>query len=398
MRHKCNKCLDTLKWWCALWLGVSALTAAEPADPYGLPPGMGERLQAALDANYRMDFAGAERELAKLAPQAEAHPMVAFGQVLTEWWRLTAAVREEDEVRSQRLLSLAEACIAAAEALIERGDPSGEGHLVKGATLGLLGRWHIKNHHWMKSYFVGKRAKAALREALRINPRLADAYAGIGLYDYFVAKLPGILRWVAFSGQPSDPAVGMAAVQRALTEGRFTLVGTKAALSLVYIRNEKDPARALALVDEVLAQYGGSAFFHSLRMIALHDMGDGAGLDEEATKQEALLADGRFPPERAAQVAFCRGLAQFKAQDWAAARASFARAVAAEHPDDPFGTWAQLYLGYLHDIAGERKAARASYRAVAKMTNRWGTVRWAKHYLAERFDPARDGRELLPEI
>ncbi len=380
---------------------VSAAGAApEPAaDPYGLPPGMAGHLERALEANYRLDFATARQELAAIESHREAHPMVAFGEVLTAWWRLTAAALEEDEARSKRLLELAEDCITQAEAVIEQGDPTGEGHLVKGATLGLLGRWHIKNHHWMKSYFVGKRAKAELERALEINPALADAWAGIGLYEYFVAKLPGIVRWVAFGGQTSDPAVGRAKIERAMAEGRFTIVGTKAALTLVYLRNEKDPARALATVDELIAAYPGSAFFHSLRLIALHDLGGVAGLVEEAAEQEALLAAGAFPPWRAAQVAFARGLAAFRAGEFEAARASLARAVAAEHPEDPFGTWARLYLGYLHDLAGERRAARAVYREVEDMTNRWGTKRLAKRYLDRPFDPARgDGRTLLPEI
>src|SRR5690606_19036718 len=129
--------------------------------------------------------------------------------------------------------------------------------------------------------------------------------------------------------------------------------------------------------------------------IALHDLGDVAGLAEEAAAQEAMLAAGTFPAERAAQVAFVRGLAQFRAGERTAARGSFERAVATEHPEDPFGTWARLYLGYLHDLAGERGVARAVYRQVERMTNRWGTKRLAKRYLDRPFEPARgDGRTL----
>jgi len=366
-------------------------------DPLQLDPELDTHLRAALEASYCMDFAGARRSLAAAEKWAPDHPLVPFGELLIEWWMVTAAVWEEDADRSQLMLDAIERSLAAAERKIEAGDPTGEGHLVKGATLGLLGRWHIKNRHWWKSYHIGRDAKEQLTRAREINPELYDAYAGIGIYDYFVAKLPGIVRWLAFSGQTADPADGMRLINLSLERGDYTLVGTRAALVLIHLRNELDPASALELADELVVEHPHSPFFGSLRMIALYDLGQVEALAEEAERQANLLAAGDYPPSRQAQVAFAEGLAHFRAGEWDLAAADYMRAIEVGNATDPFTTWAKLHLGNIADVRGDRKAARSIYREVKGALNRWGTRRLADRYLKSRFNPAVHQVRLLPD-
>jgi len=383
-------CLATLVW---------PVNAQEPRpDPYDLPAEVEAKIDAALTANYRLQFDRAETILRTLEAERARHPLIGFGHLLNAWWELTAAVLEEDETASQPMLEAAEIVLAEAETRIDAGDPTGEAHLVKGATLGLIGRWHITNHHWWRSYIVGKRAKAALEEALVINPGLIDAYAGIGIFDYFVAKLPGIVRFVAFGGAENNPEVGRREIDLALAEGRFTVVGTQAALALIELRNELNPTRALALIDELLAGYPDSAFFRSLRTIALYDLNRPAELTAEAELQAQLLAEGRFPANRAAQVDFTRGLAHFRAREWTEAHADFLAAVKHADRTDPWGTWALLHLGYLLDLDGNRPAAREQYRQVKRLTNRMGTARLADRHLDVPFTASNEQMtRLLPD-
>jgi tetratricopeptide (TPR) repeat protein len=132
-------------------------------------------------------------------------------------------------------------------------------------------------------------------------------------------------------------------------------------------------------------------------MIALYDLNRPAELEAEAARQAALLASGDYPKDRQAQVHFIHGLAEFRAGKWAEARAHYEKAVAHSSDEDPFGTWAQLHLGNLLDLTGDRKAARQTYREVKRMLNRWGTARLADRYLDDPFDPAVDRVRLLPD-
>lgn len=368
------------------------------ANPLGLEEELDARLRAALEASYRMDFAGARSELAAAESWAKDHPLVPFGELLIEWWMVTAAVWEEDPDRCAAMLAAIDRSLAAAEAKIEAGDPTGEGHLVKGATLGLLGRWHIKNRHWWKSYKVGKDAKEQLQRAIEINPDLYDAYAGIGIYDYFVAKLPGIVRWLAFTGQTADPADGMRLIELSLEKGSYTNVGTRAALTLIFLRNELEPERALETIDALIEEHPESPFFGSLKLIALFDLGRPEELMLEANRQAEFLAGGRFPSSREAQGAFAEGLAYFRAGEWDQAKAAYQRAADRGNPSDPFTTWAKLHLGNIADVEGDRRQARQIYREVKGSLNRWGTKRLADRYLKNRFNPSQDLQRMLPDI
>jgi tetratricopeptide (TPR) repeat protein len=257
--------------------------------------------------------------------------------------------------------------------------------MVMGAILGLKGRWHIKNHRWFPAYFTGKRAKRHLEKALDLNPALKDALSGIGIYDYFIAKLPGIVRVLAFYGQRGDPAGGLEAIRRAIREGSYTVTGTRIALALILIRNEKRPDLALETIDALLAEYPRGPFIRALRLMALYDLGDLEGLEAEAALQQDMLKRGVFPEDYAAQALFAGGAAAFKAGRRGVARRRYERAVAEGSPADPFHTWSRLHLGFLDDLAGEREKAVARYEAVSGVVNRWGSRRLARHYAGRPF-------------
>jgi hypothetical protein len=380
--------------WLFLLIGSVPLIAGNPLQ---LPEQVNDRLLAALEANYRMDFAAGAAELESLRKWEDQHPMIPFGQLLIEWWKVTAAVWEEDEDLCAPMLAAAEHSLGRAETLIAKGDPTGEGHMIKGATLGLLGRWHIKNRRWWKSYTVGKDAKSNLKRAIEINPEIYDALAGIGIYDYFVAKLPGIVRWLAFTGQSADPADGMRLILESIDKGTYTPVGTRAALALVQLRNELDPLAAMKLADELIAEHPHSPFFGSLRLIALYDSNQTEALAEEAQRQAELLSAGDYPAERAAQVHFAAGLAEFRWMNWEKAETAYKKAIEHGHPTDPFVTWATLHLGNMKDVRGDRRGARAIYREVENLLNRWGTERLAERYLKKPFDPTIHQVRLLPD-
>ena len=83
--------------------------------------------------------------------------------------------------------------------------------------------------------------------------------------------------------------------------------------------------------------------------------------------------------------------------NWAAAEAAYEIAVAEGDPTDPFVTWAQLHLGNIQDVQGDRKGARKTYHEVEDLLNRWGTERLAERYLKNPFDPALHQVRLLPD-
>lgn len=369
----------------ALFAFLAPSKAHPENNPFHLPESVDKKMADALDADYNLDYQKALTLLDSLRPIQEDHPVVSFGRTLTTWWRLTAQALEEDAAASRPFVASVKETLRVADKKIKKGDPTGEGLMVKGAALGLLGRWHIKNHHWVKSYFIGKKAKRFLSKARRKNPNLYDVYTGIGLYDYFVAKLPGIVRFLAFLGEKGDPAAGLREIKKGIANGKYTRVGSQIALTFIYIRNEHDPEKALSVIHDLLAIYPESPFVRALDAIALYDGGHTSALEEEAKRQLAFLENKTFGESHAAQVHFFLGLSKFKEKKWSDALAHYQTALRTGENTDPFLTWSLLHSGFVADVRGERKKAKAIYKRVLKKTNRWGTARLAKLYLKKPF-------------
>ena len=265
------------------------------ANPYNISPILDQKIREALEENYNLNFEKALEILASLKESQNDHPVISFGETLTHWWKLTTQVLEEDRKASRPFLASANNTLRIANKKIKKRDEAGEAHLVKGATLGLLGRWHIKNRHWVKSYFTGRKAKRYLKKALKINPDLKDAYTGMGAYDYFVAKLPGMVRFLAFLGHPGDPSIGLDEMRKSVEEGLYTKIGSKIALTFIYIRNEKDPEKALALANDLVSLYPRNSFIRALKAISLYDSGQIAELIQESQYQLKLLQEKKNP-------------------------------------------------------------------------------------------------------
>src|SRR5678816_679550 len=92
--------------------------------------------------------------------------------------------------------------------------------------------------------------KEALERALALNPRLQEAYFGIGLYHYYADVAPTaakMLRWLlALPG--GDRVGGLKEMLRAQRSGELLKDEADYQLQLIYLWYEKQPDRALVLL------------------------------------------------------------------------------------------------------------------------------------------------------
>ncbi len=101
---------------------------------------------------------------------------------------------------------------------------------------------------------AGKRMRAHLLRARRLDPNLADAYLGLGLYNYFVDTLPAIVKvlrmFIALPG--GSRTLGLEQLQRAADEGEICRFEAKFLLAKDYSRqNEAKYSKSLELFQEL---------------------------------------------------------------------------------------------------------------------------------------------------
>lgn len=367
----------------ALLLSFTA-AVGQAENPFGVSPELDQSIKSGLHALYSLKFEEAEKIFETIKPHAEEHPMVAFGEASVHWWRLSVYVLEADEQESAAFLKAVNRCIDLSKKKIEAGDTTGEAHMTLGGAYGLLGRWQATTGEFLSAYFTGKRAIKFLRKSLKINPNMNDAYMGLGIFDYYVATLPAVVRVLAFLGK-SDAETGLRELETAATKGTYANTPSKLFLTDLYANQENKPEKAFELLAALKTEFPESPFVHMLQLITLYNHNRMNDFEKEVAAYRKQIEKGIYRKEFETNVGFMSGMSQFKAKNWAGAIREFDQAMAKGTPKNPFYTWSELYKGYALDASGEREKAKAEYKRILTEPRRWGSHASAKKHLSKPF-------------
>lgn len=356
-------------------------------NPFGVSAELDETLKTGLHELYNLNFDEAIAIFNSAKEHSADHPMVSFGITSAHWWRLSVYVLENDAEESKPFLESVKECIRLSEARIKKGDKTGEAYLTLGGAEGLLGRWQAANRQWLPAYFKGKSAYKNLRKSLKVNPEMMDAYMGLGIFDYYVATLPTLVRILAFLGQGGDPAKGLKELHMAADNGTYAKTPSLLFLVNIYSSLENQPAKALELLDRLWVEFPKSPFIHMLRIVALYNHGSIEQLQDVVQLFGERVKDETYRAEFKTQAEFAAGITAFREKDWGRALENFDRGIAAGTVKDPFYSWSYLYRGYCLDALGRREAAVKQYEEVLAQLRRWSSHESAQSRIKKPFSP-----------
>jgi tetratricopeptide (TPR) repeat protein len=140
---------------------------------------------------------------------------------------------------------------------------SAEMHLYAGIGLALKARMYALQGD---NHATAHAAVAARREFLRtvqMNPTLADAYTGLGLYNYYVDTLGPIVKMLRFlMGIPGgNRKLGILQLERGMKDGQLTAVEARFYLATSLRTYDHDYQRALTIAQPLAARYPGNPIF-----------------------------------------------------------------------------------------------------------------------------------------
>jgi len=136
--------------------------------------------------------------------------------------------------------------------------------LYEGMAYGLRGRLASMRQSNLAAARAAKQMRSLLIDAVQKERTLADAYAGLGLYDYFVDTLPTIvklLRWLI--GLPGGSRErGLQEIEYAAKNGQLTNAEALYYQAKDYSRtSEKKYARSLELFQQLRSKYPGNGLW-----------------------------------------------------------------------------------------------------------------------------------------
>ncbi len=196
----------------------------------------------------------------------------------------------------QSYLALTDKVIALAQAEISQHD-SAQMELYAGMGWLLRARLLALRDERRATARAGVNARTHLMRCLQLDPDMADAYTGLGIYNYYVDTLSAIAKVLRFlMGIPGgDKREGLRQLRTAASQGSLTRVEATFYLAKNLRIYEHDYSGAVNLMAGLVAEYPRNPVFHLL-------LGDFA---RELHQTDVALANFHAAQELPAESAAC---------------------------------------------------------------------------------------------
>jgi hypothetical protein len=246
--------------------------ASAKAAPLKLPP---EATQA-MDKIYSGDPQGAIVIVRNLQMSQPENPLGFLLEAEAAWWLIYC---DNSEVRygmidawkrgkraaDESYFELADKVIILSQAQIAKSD-SAEMHLYAGNGYALKARLYVLRGENRAVAHAGVSARAEFLRALEIDPEMADATAGLGLYNYYVDSLPSAVKILRFfMGIPGgDRDEGIRQMQVGIDHGVLSQVEMRFLLAKNLRTFDREYAQALVVANPLGTRHPQNPMFQLL--------------------------------------------------------------------------------------------------------------------------------------
>jgi tetratricopeptide (TPR) repeat protein len=368
-------------------LFTAVLLAAAPGEAFHGSPAVRTGMLRASDLILNLDLAAAQaacREILAL-PQGEAPGRFCLGLVTL------ATAEEADDPRQalNRFRADFPHILRAAEALDSAQPGDAEVKLLLGLAHGTRAAIESERHHYLEAVRALRAAHRGFQDALALDPQLADAYYGLGLYNYAIANLPALLRPLVATVLPRADAVrGIRELQLVAERGTYLKMTARMALLRIYVGQERRYAEAYAVGRELLGRYPGNPDLYFATAHAASELGRFPEAMQVTQRLAAQIASGgsRFRDlvPRHEQLL---GKVYMDDGQYAAALDAFDRAIRSPTPPRYrwVTAWAWVRSGMIHDVLGDRDEAMRRYRETLAIQSDGPAGTLARRHLDEPY-------------
>jgi tetratricopeptide (TPR) repeat protein len=246
-----------------VFLAVLVIALPLRAGGLTLPPEATQAMARMYDGDSDAAIVIAKR----LEQSRPDHPLGFVLEAEAEWWKTYCAASEikygmvdawkrgknpEDEAYlalSDKVIKLAQAQISQSESA-EMHFYAGTGYALKARLFGLRGEHRAVAH-------AGVSARTEFLRALQLDPDLADATAGIGLYNYYVDSFSSIVKMLGFfMGIPGgNKQEGIRQMQIGIDRGVLMSVDTRFYLANSLRKYDHKYEEAVTVGEPLVTQY-----------------------------------------------------------------------------------------------------------------------------------------------
>jgi tetratricopeptide (TPR) repeat protein len=365
----------------AFFLFPSLLPATEPLKLDKRQPS--QEIISGINHLYDLEFEDAEKLFSRIVSEKPDHPVGYFYMAMVTWSRLSVGFWTEQNLKeyAERI----DRTISVARKRIEKNGKDSRSYFYLGGALGFKGRFQLMQQKWFSSYNLAYDAIQALKTCQELDPDNKDVLLGLGIYDYYTAKLSGVLKFLTYLFlHKGDKDEGLRKLNTAANEAVYSGLEAKSMLIHIYLYLEEDYERALPLIRDLRVKFQKNMrypFFEGLVYLRQNqeskyremvDLLRAVSL-KQATRGERIVWDNQALYLEATYHLFRGQTPQARNK----LDAILAQVEADLDPD--MMAWPILKKGMSYDLEGKRGTALDLYHQVLKMDNGAGA-----QFLAEK--------------
>lgn len=290
------------------------------------------------------------------------HPAGKFFLGGLEWHRLTTGPSEliSSASGSAPFFAHMDEAIALGEDAVKANPSDASARFFLGGAYGYEARYLALQERWWDAYQKGKKGVSHLERVVKDRPDYGDAYLGLGIYHYYAAVIPSVLKFFSkVVGMGGDKKRGLQEIHRSLREG--TIVDQEACFFLaeIYSSFEEDQWRALEFSRTLRDKYPENELFAWINARVLDEL----HLTQQATREWEWLRTQAQGPGHRGFVEYRLARTRLYSGDFEGAAAQFQELL----QRGTLGSrrmmmWARLRLGMALDFLGRHEEALEQYR------------------------------------
>jgi hypothetical protein len=368
---------------------------SQARDTSSEPTRVNHNIIKGIELLYDCKFDDADNLFREVVAEKPNDPAGYFYLAMVTWSRLASGFWSPEVVKQYG--DRIDEAIHIAKRKIEGGKADSFTYFYLGGALGFKGRFHLMEHKWLSSFFLALEAIKALETCKDMDPNNKDVLLGLGIFDYYTARLSGVLKFLSYllihEGNKKE---GLRKLHIAADEAAYSSLEAKSLLLHIYLFLEENYyPKALVLAQELAGRFDEAPRNKYLEGVAHIRLGNEKKYQEvveflrkraanENSKERALIW-GRLTYYL--EATHC--LVQLQTEK---ARSKLDAILSQPDPQlDPLMlAWPLLKKGMSYDVEGNREEAIKYYRQILKLKNGAGAQFLAQRYLDEpvqRGDP-----------
>jgi len=247
--------------------------APKPSSTLALPPDTAGILEQIYSGRRDLAF----MQIYQLQEQAPEHPLGYLLEAEADWWKIwclsaefkygmTMARHHRKAPSDERYLELTSKAYNLAEDTLQQRNTA-DMHLYAAMADALAARLYGLRGEYHATAKAGVRARENFLVALKMDPTLADAYTGLGLYNYYVDTLSVLAKAMRFlMGIPGGTKEeGIRQLEKGMQQGQLSTVSARFYLALNLFNYDQKYERALELVNPLAERYPNNPMFQLMR-------------------------------------------------------------------------------------------------------------------------------------